>query len=88
MQGKDNLHKVEVPEHYEVAFSGHLVRAGAAGTSQGGCSYRLHIYFGDDQPDDETDPFVSQMAGHREHIASMEQRFTLINPATSLQPST
>jgi hypothetical protein len=71
------MYMVEVPNNYGVAFSGHLVHAGAAGTAQRGRSYRLHVYFGEDRPDDETYPLVFKLPGYREHTASMEQRFTL-----------
>jgi hypothetical protein len=77
VQGKDVVVEVEVPPEHAVVFSGKLVHAGAAGSSSGGPQHRVHVYYGGERDDDATFPLVYRKGDYREHVQSMERRFTI-----------
>jgi hypothetical protein len=77
MQGKDVVCLVEVPLGYALVFSGHLVHAGAAGSSSAGPQHRVHVYYGGQRDEDTTFPLIYQIGKHREHVPSMENRFKI-----------
>jgi hypothetical protein len=77
MQGKDRVYRVTALPGYAMILSGNLVHAGVAGTKEGGRLYRVHAYFGEGGPDDETYPIHFEKNGDRHHVRSVQQRFNI-----------